>query len=128
MGSDPYRKAATIAVLAAAALFGLAYIALPGLNPYVLLLLSLTGVTFAFYGVDKSAARSGRGRTPEAFLHLMALAGGFAGGWLGMYVFRHKTLKASFKVVLVVATVLHLLLIGPALVPGWPLPSLAGLF
>ncbi len=48
-------------------------------------------VAFAIYGYDKVSAKAGAGRVPEALLHLLALAGGFAGALLGMLAFRHKT-------------------------------------
>ncbi len=51
-------------------------------------------------------AKLGRLRVPEKVLHLAALAGGFAGGWLGMWVFNHKTRKPVFRQVLIVSTVL----------------------
>lgn len=65
-------------------------------------------VTCFAYGVDKwQAKRSGR-RIPELALHILAMAGGVMGGWLGRLMFRHKTQHLAFTVVLVVATVLHL--------------------
>lgn len=46
---------------------------------------------FAMMGTDKRAARLHARRIPEKTLFLTAVFGGAAGGWLGMYVFRHKT-------------------------------------
>jgi uncharacterized membrane protein YsdA (DUF1294 family) len=67
----------------------------------------LAGTTFLFYGWDKwRAKRSGR-RVPERTLHGLALLGGFLGAWLGMRVFRHKTQKPVFSVVLFLAAALH---------------------
>jgi uncharacterized membrane protein YsdA (DUF1294 family) len=37
-------------------------------------------------------------------LHGTSLVGGFPGGWAGRAFFRHKTLKHSFTVMLIVAT------------------------
>ncbi len=54
-------------------------------------LIAAGGVTFLFYGFDKVSAKAGTGRVPELLLHLLALAGGFAGAILGMLVFRHKS-------------------------------------
>jgi len=48
-------------------------------------------VTFAFYGVDKLLSKANAVRVPEATLHVLALAGGFAGALLGMLVFHHKS-------------------------------------
>lgn len=56
-------------------------------------------ITFVTYGWDKSAARRGAWRTPEATLHLLALCGGWPGALAGQRVFRHKTRKLSFQIV-----------------------------
>jgi uncharacterized membrane protein YsdA (DUF1294 family)/cold shock CspA family protein len=71
-----------------------------GFSPPVLLAyLSLSTVTFLFYAVDKSAAVSGRWRTPENTLHLLSLAGGWPGALLAQQLLRHKTSKESFVAV-----------------------------
>lgn len=70
--------------------------------------LTAGAATFASYGYDKAQARRAGWRVPEGILHLLALAGGFLGGWAGMYTFRHKTREPLFKAVLALATVLHL--------------------
>ncbi|RIK40022.1 MAG: DUF1294 domain-containing protein [Chloroflexi bacterium] len=75
---------------------------------YLAWLSALTAATFVAYWYDKQQAQRGGRRTPEITLHLLALAGGFIGGWAGRAVFRHKTRKPAFTLVLVVATVLHL--------------------
>jgi uncharacterized membrane protein YsdA (DUF1294 family) len=62
-------------------------------------LVGLTLVTFAYYGFDKARARTGGRRVPEAALHLLALLGGTGGALCGMYYFRHKTVKGSFRIV-----------------------------
>mgnify|MGYP000045847436 CR=1 FL=1 len=75
--------------------------------------------TFVAYAVDKAAAkvgsdargRSKRARVSERTLHLLALLGGFAGGWIGRHGLRHKTQKPAFAVVLAVSTVLHVLVL-----------------
>jgi uncharacterized membrane protein YsdA (DUF1294 family) len=80
-------------------------------QPYWIWLATTSIVTFFLYGYDKNQARSGGIRVPEAILHSMALFGGFLGGWLGMFVFHHKTRKPIFKIVLGISTILHALLI-----------------
>lgn len=74
---------------------------------YPICIAALSIVTFVAYGYDKQRAGANGGRIPEAVLHALALAGGFPGGWIGRAVFRHKTLHASFTVVLALATALH---------------------
>lgn len=76
-------------------------------------------VTFAVYALDKAAARAGsdargrkrRTRVSERTLHLLALLGGFAGGWIGRHALRHKTSKPAFAIVLALATALHVALL-----------------
>jgi uncharacterized membrane protein YsdA (DUF1294 family) len=74
---------------------------------YLTLLLSF--VTFSAFGFDKRRARTGGKRIPERTLLTLSWAGGLGGGWLGMTVFRHKTQKTSFKVKMVVVSILNLL-------------------
>jgi uncharacterized membrane protein YsdA (DUF1294 family) len=78
------------------------------LRPYLVWLATLSVVTFIWYGFDKAQSKGGGLRVPEIILQLLALAGGFPGGWLGMVVFHHKTKHSSFVVVLVLSTLLHL--------------------
>jgi uncharacterized membrane protein YsdA (DUF1294 family) len=69
-------------------------------GPWVVAWLAgLSVVCFAYYGYDKRQARAGGPRVPEAALHTLALLGGTAGALAGMYFFRHKTVKASFRIV-----------------------------
>ena len=53
---------------------------------------------FVTMGADKRRAKKGQRRVPEARLFALALIGGAVGGWLGMYVFRHKTKHGKFIV------------------------------
>lgn len=72
-------------------------------------------VTFVVYAIDKASAKAGKGedgqskatRVDELALHLLALLGGFVGGWLGRHALRHKTNKPMFGLVLLLATALH---------------------
>ena len=53
-------------------------------------------VAFVAYAIDKSAARQGRWRTPEATLHLISVACGWPGALLAQQLLRHKLSKPSF--------------------------------
>lgn len=63
---------------------------------YYLILINI--VTCLLFGLDKHRAVRGQWRIRERTLLLLAAAGGAAGGWAGMYLFRHKTKKARFFV------------------------------
>lgn len=63
-------------------------------------------VTFLVYRSDKKRAEKGARRTRERTLHLLALAGGALGAFLGMRICRHKTQKLAFR-----ATVLPLMIL-----------------
>ncbi|NLL36023.1 MAG: DUF1294 domain-containing protein [Fretibacterium sp.] len=76
--------------------------------PYPLTLLSLSLVAFSFYGYDKFQSSRSGGRIPEAVLHALALLGGFPGAWAGRTLFRHKTTKPVFGVIMILAALLHL--------------------
>ena len=78
-----------------------------GLHWYWVLIISLSVVTFIWYGFDKAQSKRGGERVPEIVLQLLTLAGGFPGGWLGRLVFHHKTKHSSFLIVLILSTVLH---------------------
>jgi uncharacterized membrane protein YsdA (DUF1294 family) len=59
--------------------------------------LGLSLASLLLYGWDKLLARLGHWRVPERVLHLLALAGGWPGGWLAQRLFRHKIAKAGFR-------------------------------
>jgi uncharacterized membrane protein YsdA (DUF1294 family) len=79
-----------------------------GLHFYWIWLAAASVTTFLLYGIDKAQAKRGGRRVPEAVLHILALAGGFLGGWAGRSLFRHKTQKGFFIFVLTVSTLIHL--------------------
>ena len=54
-------------------------------------------LTFILFGADKHKARAHKWRIPEKTLLGLSLLGGFAGGFLGMEFFRHKTKHWYFK-------------------------------
>jgi len=63
--------------------------------------------TALLFGIDKVAAKFNWRRIPERSLLLMVLVGGWGGGWIGQFLFRHKRRKWVFWLVLAVATLLH---------------------
>jgi len=96
------------------ALGGVLIIGVTGLFFYLkinLLYGYLTGVslvTFLFYGFDKQRAKNEKGLIPEVVLHILTLIGGTPGALIGQIVFRHKTKKWRFQMVLVVIVILQM--------------------
>lgn len=88
-------------VIAALFLVFIAFFGLTARVPLGLLGLYLGAslVTFIAYAIDKSAAQSGRWRTQESTLHLLALIGGWPGALIAQNRLRHKSRKASFLLV-----------------------------
>lgn len=78
---------------------------LPLVVPSAYLVLSL--ITFVAYALDKSAARKGRWRTKEGTLHLFALVGGWPGALVAQQTLRHKSRKASFRIVFWITVLLN---------------------
>jgi uncharacterized membrane protein YsdA (DUF1294 family) len=101
------RNRAIVGALAIMALATSALLVILAVRPYLAWLAGWSIATFAAYGIDKGQARRGGWRIPELGLHGLALAGGAAGGWLGMAAFHHKTRHPRFIVVLAVATALQ---------------------
>ena len=65
---------------------------------YIIIYLSaMSLLTFILFGADKHKARAHKWRIPEKTLLGLSLLGGFAGGFLGMEFFRHKTKHWYFK-------------------------------
>jgi uncharacterized membrane protein YsdA (DUF1294 family) len=90
-------------------------------NPYLAWLAAWSVAAFAIYGLDKGLARANGPRVPELVLHLLAVVGGFAGGWLGMATFRHKSNNRRHPgiwTVLALSTIGHLVLVYFGLVQG----------
>ncbi len=55
-------------------------------------------IGLAVFGYDKRCAIKRRWRVPEKTLFLTALLGGSVGSYVGMFVFRHKTLHWKFRI------------------------------
>ena len=74
---------------------------------YAVWLAIMNVVDFCLMASDKKRARQHRRRIPEKTLLLVGLFGGALGGWLGMYVFRHKTRHPIFVVGMPLMTALY---------------------
>jgi uncharacterized membrane protein YsdA (DUF1294 family) len=88
-------------------------------------------LAFAAMGIDKARAVRGTWRLSEAYLLMLAAAGGWFGAKAGQRVFRHKTRKQPFGARLnrslampVLAAILLLTPVVPMAVQGMGLPHL----
>ena len=97
--------------LVAIGLWGLGMLGRSGLAAYLVWLLVVSLATFVLYGVDKAQAKRDGLRVPENLLHLMALLGGFPGGFAGRAAFHHKTRKPAFTWVLWISLAIHLVVV-----------------
>ncbi len=68
-------------------------------------------VTFFIYGLDKSKAKAGRWRIPEANLIFLAVIGGSVGALAGMRFFHHKTRKPKFYIGIPAILLIQIILI-----------------
>jgi uncharacterized membrane protein YsdA (DUF1294 family) len=67
-------------------------------------------LSFTFFGVDKRKAITNRWRISEKVLLLISLIGPL-GSILGMKLFRHKTKKISFKILVPGFLLIHITLL-----------------
>lgn len=110
MRTDPRNRAYAIGSVVLGVAIIIALLLLTQLNWYVDWLIGWSVALFALYGIDKTQSKLNGWRVPEVWLHILALIGGFLGGWLGMTVFHHKTRQPEFKAVLGVATAIGAIL------------------
>jgi uncharacterized membrane protein YsdA (DUF1294 family) len=74
-------------------------------------LVAITLVTFLAYGYDKAIAGSNRMRIPEKVLLVLTFTGGTVGAFVGRALFRHKTIKRSFRIQLWLVVLLQIILV-----------------
>lgn len=78
--------------------------------------LVMSMLSFIVCGWDKIMARRKKGRVREWTLHKLELLGGWPGSVLAQELFRHKTVKRSYRRWFMVIVVIHLLVLVGA---GW---------
>ena len=64
---------------------------------------AMSVIGFALMGADKRRAEKGAWRIPEKVLFGVSFLLGGVGSLVGMFVFRHKTKHASFRILLPVS-------------------------
>jgi len=78
------------------------------ISPIILIIyLILTIITYSTYSSDKDASRIKTLRTPENFLHLLALAGGWPGALVAQQKLRHKSKKQPFRFIFWITVLLN---------------------
>lgn len=78
---------------------------------YLGIVLVMSVICFAAYGLDKRQAINGGRRVSERTLQILAFLGGWPGALLGQRQFRHKTKKLSFLIVFWFVVVLHVAIV-----------------
>lgn len=63
--------------------------------------------TWALFGWDKRQAALGGRRIPETTLLTLSALGGWPGALAGSYLFRHKTKKETFLLLMYLGILLH---------------------
>jgi uncharacterized membrane protein YsdA (DUF1294 family) len=58
---------------------------------------AVSALTFVLYASDKRQARGNDRRTPELWLHVLELAGGWPGAFLAQRRLRHKSSKLAYQ-------------------------------
>ena len=69
------------------------------IEQYVAVLAVIGVVTFAVYAIDKLKAINGAWRVRESLLLSLSFFGGAFGGYLAMFLVRHKIRKPKFHIV-----------------------------
>lgn len=83
------------------------------MNEYIVTYyLLINGLALTVSGIDKIKARRTKWRVKESTLYLLSFLGGAFGMALSMVLFRHKTQKVKFTMMVSLAVVLHLFIIG----------------
>ena len=79
---------------------------------YILIYLATINlIAFSAMCIDKRKAKKGKRRIKEMTLFTLVLLGGWIGGIVGMYTFRHKTKKPIFIVGFPLIAVLQVVLV-----------------
>lgn len=81
------------------------------MNYLIIFLLIINSVTFLTYGIDKYLAIKNSNRISEKTLLTSAFFMGASGAFLGMQLFRHKTKKLVFRILVPLFIFLNLTII-----------------
>ncbi|MER2171463.1 MAG: DUF1294 domain-containing protein [Psychrobacillus psychrodurans] len=80
-------------------------------NVILIFILLMSVSAFVLMGYDKSQAKKRGQRISEKTLWTFAIFGGGIGAYLGMQLFRHKTLHTSFRIGFLMLLIVYVFLI-----------------
>lgn len=80
---------------------------------------AMSVIGFALMGADKRRAEKGAWRIPEKVLFGVSFLLGGVGSLVGMFVFRHKTKHASFRILLPLSALWSLVVTAAAEYGVW---------
>ena len=69
-------------------------------------------IPFIVYGIDKRLAIAGKSRISELSLLVLTFIFGIFGSFLAMIIFRHKTIKGSFRAKFAGVSIVRVLVLG----------------
>ncbi|MBQ2828388.1 MAG: DUF1294 domain-containing protein [Clostridia bacterium] len=78
---------------------------------FIIYLIIINIVTFFVFGIDKKKAKKSKWRISEKALFVLSAIGGSLGALSGMYTFRHKTKKKTFKIGIPAILIVQIVLI-----------------
>lgn len=78
-------------------------------NFFVIYLAIINLISFFTMGIDKYKAKKKSRRISEKSLFVLAIIFGSIGIYTGMYVFRHKTKKVKFKILIPLIIILQVI-------------------
>jgi uncharacterized membrane protein YsdA (DUF1294 family) len=78
---------------------------------YILIYLLIVNIiSFALFFIDKQKAKKDKWRIKESTLHIVGFMGGIIGSIAAMALFHHKTKKAKFVIITIIALLFNLFL------------------
>ncbi len=66
---------------------------------WVAYFIAINSTAFALFGFDKAIAGGRHMRVPERVFYILAIAGASPALFVGQFLFHHKTIKTSFRIV-----------------------------
>lgn len=81
------------------------------LEVYIIGLIMINLISLVMMAMDKQKAKKRTRRISEFSFLVLSLLGGFVGVFVGIFLFRHKTIKRSFQLKILFGAATHLLIL-----------------